>query len=71
MAFDRTGEIHGSGVELVEFEVCNQFTLQAEAFATAVLDNRPQVPPLEDAVANMACIDAVARSSASNRWEIP
>ncbi len=71
MAFDRTGEIHGSGVEQIEFEVCNQFTLQAEAFATAVLENRPQVPALEDAVANMACIDAVARSSASNRWEVP
>ena len=71
MAFDRTGEIHGSGVERIAFEVCNQFTLQAEAFATAVLEKRPQVPPLEDSVANMACIDAVARSSASNRWEVP
>ena len=71
LAIDRTGEIHGSGVELIEFDVCNQFTLQAEAFATAVLENGPQVPPLEDAVANMACIDAVARSSTSGKWEAP
>ena len=71
LAFDRTGEIHGSGVELIEFDVCNQFTLQAAAFATAVLEDRPQVPPLEDAVANMACLDAVARSSATGAWEVP
>lgn len=71
LAFDRTGEIHGSGIEFIDFDTCNQYTMQAEAFATAVLDNRPLVPALEDAVTNMACIDAVARSSASGAWEIP
>ena len=71
LALDRTGEIHGSGIEFIPFDICNQFTRQAETFATAVLDERPQVPPLEDAVANLACIDAVARSSISGRWEAP
>ena len=71
LTVDRTGEIHGSGVELIELDTCNQFTLQAEAFAAAVLDGEPQIPPLEDAVANMAAIDAVARSSASGAWEVP
>ena len=59
------------GFEVTELEVCNQFTLQAEAFAAAILDERPQPVPLEDAVANMACIDAVSRSAASGRWEVP
>jgi len=71
LALDRTGEVHGSGVEFIQFDTCNQFTRQAEAFATGVLDNRPQVPALEDAVANMACLDAIARSSASGAWEVP
>ena len=71
MAFDRTGEIHGSGVEVMAFDVCNQFTLQAEEFARGIMDKRPQAYSLEDSVANMACLDAVAQSSASGRWEVP
>ena len=71
LALDRTGEIHGSGIEMIEVDTCNQYTMQAEAFAAGVLDNRPQVPALEDAVANMASIDAIARSSASGAWEVP
>jgi predicted dehydrogenase len=68
---DRTGELTGTGIEVVELDVCNQFTLQAEAFASALLDGRPQPVPLEDAVANMACLDAITRSSQSGRWEAP
>jgi predicted dehydrogenase len=71
LTIDRTGDLYGSGVEWVQFDVCNQFSLQAEAFAAVVLDNHPQVPPLEEAVANMACIDAVARSSATGAWQAP
>jgi predicted dehydrogenase len=68
---DRTGEIHGAGVEIIELDVCDQFTIQAEAFASAILGGRSQPVPLEDAVANMACIDALVRSSATGRWEEP
>jgi predicted dehydrogenase len=71
LMFDRTGEIHGSGIELIEVDVCDQFTIQAEEFSRAILENRPQPAPLEDAVANMACLDAVFRSSQSGRWEKP
>ena len=44
---------------------------RTEEFAQAILDGRPQPAPLEDAVANMACIDAIFRSSRSGRWEKP
>lgn len=71
LALDRTGALDGGGVEILEMAVCNQFTLQAEAFAAAILDGRPQPVPLEDAVANMACIDAIARSSRTGAWERP
>jgi predicted dehydrogenase len=66
---DRTGELHGSGIETIEIDVCNQYTIQAQEFSSAILDGRPQAAPLEDAVANMVCIDAIFRSSQSGRWE--
>ena len=69
LALDRTGDVDGSGVEVIDVEICNQFTIQAERFADSILTGRPQPAPLEDAVANMACLDAIARSSASGRWE--
>ena len=69
--FDRGGDLSGADIEVLEFDICNQFTIQAEAFAAALLDDRPQPVPLEDAVANMACIDALVTSSRSGRWERP
>jgi predicted dehydrogenase len=69
--FDRGGDPSGADVEVIDFDICNQFAIQAEAFAAALLEGRPQPAPLEDAVANMACIDAVVASSRSGRWERP
>lgn len=69
--FDTNGDVTGSGVEQIELDVCDQYTIQAEEFSRALLQNRPQAWPLEDAVANMDCIDAIFRSSASGRWERP
>jgi predicted dehydrogenase len=68
---DPAGDLQGAGVRELAFEACNQFTLQAEAFARAILDDTPQPLPLEDSVRNMACIDAVFRSAQSGRWETP
>jgi predicted dehydrogenase len=51
--------------------MCDQYTLQGDLFARAILDGRPSPVPLEDAVANMACIDALVRSAETGRWEIP
>ena len=68
---DTTGDLSGRGVETITFDVCDQFEIQAEAFARAILENQPQPVPLEDAIANMACIDAIFRSSESGQWERP
>lgn len=46
----------------------NQYTLQGDAFALAVLEDRPAPTPLEDAVGNMAAIDAVVRSGVEGGW---
>lgn len=71
MLVDPVGDAAGPGVETVEIPLCNQYTLQADLFSEAVLDGRPAPVPLEDAVANMACVDAVFHSARTGRWEVP
>ena len=71
LSLDATGDLSGSGVEEIAIETCNQFTIQAEEFSRAILEHRPQPAPLEDAVANMACLDAIFRSAETGRWETP
>jgi predicted dehydrogenase len=66
---DRTGDLFGGGIEAIDLPVADQFQLQAQEFASAILEKRPQAVPLEDAVANMVCLDAITRSSRSGRWE--
>jgi len=46
----------------------NQYTLMADAFALAVLEDKPVPTPLDDAVGNMAVIDAVFRSGEEGGW---
>jgi predicted dehydrogenase len=56
-------------LETITFEVCNQYTFQGEMFARLIRDgSRPEFP-LEDAVKNMAVIDALFRSAESGRSE--
>ncbi len=61
----------GRNAEAIEFAPCDQYTIQGDLFSRAVRENTPQPIPLEDAVANMAVIDAVFRSAESGRWETP
>jgi predicted dehydrogenase len=71
LSIDAGQDLTGAGSEIVELEVCNQYTIQGDLFSSAVLDRTPVPCALEDAVANMACIDAVFRSAESGRWEAP
>jgi predicted dehydrogenase len=54
-----------------EFEACDQYTLQGDAFSQAILNDGPVPVSLEDSVLNMAVIDAVFRSGKSGAWEKP
>jgi len=45
--------------------------MQGDAFSKAVLDGTEVPVPLEDAIANMAVIEAVFRSGETGRWESP
>jgi len=59
----------GNNPEVIEFPICNQYTVQGDLFSRAIRDNSEQPTPLEDAVNNMAVIDAVFRSGDSGGWE--
>ena len=68
---DDGSDLFGSAIETREFQTCNQYTIQADLFSQAILQNVEQPIPLEDAVRNMAAIDAIFRSTQSGAWEIP
>lgn len=68
---DIGGELFGSGIRVEEFPVCDQYTIQGDAFAAAVLDGGEVPAPLEDSVRTMAVIEAIFRSAATGRWEAP
>ena len=58
----------GSGTEDIQFEVCDQYTVQGDLFAKAILDDTPVPIPLSDAVANMQVLDALVLSARSGTW---
>jgi len=56
------------GLEEIEVEAVNQYTLQGDLFSQAILDGTEEPTPLEDAVANMTAIDALVRSAEEDAW---
>jgi predicted dehydrogenase len=68
---DSGADLFGGGVSTFDFDTCNQYTIQGDLFSKAILDGEDAPYPLEDALKNMACIDAVRRSAASGHWEAP
>ena len=58
----------GSAKEELQFDVCDQYTIQADLFAEAILNNGDVPTPIEDAMANMKVIDAVKESSTRESW---
>ena len=68
---DETGELFGSGIRTEEFPTTDQYTLQGDNFSRAVLEGGEVLVPLEEAIANMAVIEAVFRSGETGRWEVP
>lgn len=41
----------------IEFDICNQYTLQADAFSLAIIEDRKISPSMEDAINNMMVIE--------------
>jgi predicted dehydrogenase len=53
----------------VEFETCDQYTIQGDLFSQAVLEGTRAPYPLEDSVKNLRVIDALFRSARTSGWE--
>ncbi len=65
---DDGSDLSGAGITAETFPICNQYTLQGDAFSKAVLENTEVPVPLEDAIKNMAVIDAIRDSANSGEW---
>jgi len=52
----------------IRFDACNQYSIQADAFSLAVLNDTPVPTPLTDAVNNMKAIDGVLESGKHDAW---
>jgi predicted dehydrogenase len=64
-------DVLGGGIRTETIPVCDQYTLQGDAFSQAIREGSEVPVPLEDAIANMAVIEAVFRAAESGRWERP
>jgi predicted dehydrogenase len=64
-------DLDGTGSESIEFPAVNQYTLQGDQFSEAIRGRGTVPVSLDDAIANMAVIDALFRSAESGRWEVP
>ena len=71
IAIDTGADLFGGGRRIETFPVCDQYTLQGDAFSRAIVDGSPLEFPIEDAIANMRVIDALFRSAKSGAWEKP
>jgi predicted dehydrogenase len=69
IAIDTGADLFGGGRRIEQFPVCDQYTLQGDAFSRAILNGTPLEFPIEDAIANMRVIDALFRSAKSGSWE--
>lgn len=58
----------GGAKEELRFDVCDQYTIQADLFARAILKNEEVFTPVEDGIANIKVIDAVKESSKRGEW---
>jgi predicted dehydrogenase len=62
---------HGTEIEEITFDVCDQYTIQGDLFSKAILEDTEVPTPLDDAVANMKVIGAIIKSAKEGGWEMP
>jgi predicted dehydrogenase len=62
-------DLFGGGLTTETFPICDQYTLQGEAFSQAVLEDTEVPVPLEDAIKNMAVIEGIFHSAKSGNWQ--
>src|ERR1700726_2568792 len=68
---DEGGDLSGRSAEVLEFEVCDQYTIQGDLFSKSIREGTELAVPLEGSIRNMAVINAIFRSAESGHWEEP
>jgi predicted dehydrogenase len=68
---DDGSDLKGGAAETITFPAVDQYGVQADRFSEAIRGVRDVPVTLEDAIGNMAVIDALFRSADSRRWERP
>lgn len=68
---DDGSTLSGSSIVTEEMPVSNQYTVQGDVFSKAILKKTGAPTTLEDAIHNMAVIQAIFRAGQSGRWEEP
>ena len=68
---DDGSDVGGAGIKVETIPACDQYTIQGDVFSKAILENGQVPVPLEDAIANMAVVDAIFRAAESGKWEKP
>jgi len=71
LLIDDGRDVFGGGIITETIPTCDQYTIQGDAFSMAIRDGADVPVPLEDAIANIAVIEAVFRSAEKERWERP
>jgi predicted dehydrogenase len=61
----------GRSAEILQFDICDQYTIQGDLFSRSIREGSELPVPLEGSVRNMAVIEAIFRSAKSGRWEEP
>jgi len=65
------GDLMGGPPKIEEFPIVDQYTIQGDEFSRAVRGERDVAVPLEDAIKNMAVIEAIFKAAESGKWERP
>ena len=66
---DNGTDLYGGGLTIETFPLIDQYTAQGDAFANAVFDNTEVPVPIEDAIKNMAVIEAIFQSADTGQWQ--
>jgi predicted dehydrogenase len=64
-------DVFGGGIRTEIIPACDQYTLQGDEFSRAIREGGEVPVPLEDAIGNMAVIEAIFQAAESGKWELP
>ena len=65
------GRFEPTESQVLDMDICDQYTLQGEAISLAILNDEPVPYGLEDAVGNMRTLEALRQSNESSAWIAP